>query len=356
MYRHAKHSCKERMGNDSAQKMLEKINILENEIAQLKNSHIKMQNMIEEKIQGSDKRNSAIDHCTFGDNNNVNNINNVNNVTYCIELSVYGKEDLGKIENDPELLSAAYEKGLGAAAEITKFLHFNEDHPENHNVYMPESSGEIAKIYDGEKWRDERSSVVAKQLMDKSNDVMLSNLHGFRNSISDEFLSFWCDLMAGNGVSKRENDKALKGIKNVLYTEKHVINRESDENNNDNSEDEPYVEEPSDEDASYMSNASADESKQSDTSESSDRERDQQIIRKLHEENNRRTQQKRSNGRNEPRRAKPVRRKKDKKSKNVAIRVQSKERKPIRRVCVNNDKEAIEYRLKRDGKHKQSIR
>ena len=94
-----------------------------------------------------------------GDNNNITNnnyiTNNVNNTskiinkTY-INIVAYGKEDISFMSED-DVLHFLF-MGVMSIPELVKFIHFNKDKPEFHNIYISNIKSNFAKRYDGLKW------------------------------------------------------------------------------------------------------------------------------------------------------------------------------------------------------------
>ena len=64
-------------------------------------------------------------------NNTNNNIMNQQNII----INNYGKENLDYIT--PDYLTELLKKPFGAIQSLLKTLHFNEEHPENNNIKIP---------------------------------------------------------------------------------------------------------------------------------------------------------------------------------------------------------------------------
>jgi len=77
---------------------------------------------------------------------NSNNItNNLN-----IQLVAFGKEDRDQLSNME--LFKIIKKGFKSVPEFVKVLHFDENKPENHNIFIPNMRDGYVMIFDGEKW------------------------------------------------------------------------------------------------------------------------------------------------------------------------------------------------------------
>lgn len=69
-----------------------------------------------------------------------------------VKLVEFGKEDMTKL-NGVDLFKILQEEDCHQSIlTLTKLLHFNENLPENHNVYISNTTDSHAHIYDGNEW------------------------------------------------------------------------------------------------------------------------------------------------------------------------------------------------------------
>lgn len=86
-------------------------------------------------------------------NNNITNntINTINNIT----INAFGKEDIQYLSNDPKymqiMLNCLNTKEQGIM-HLIKYIYFNPEHPENHNVKKPIKNDNYMKTYNGKEW------------------------------------------------------------------------------------------------------------------------------------------------------------------------------------------------------------
>jgi len=92
----------------------------------------------------------------------VNNNNNTNNI---IVVNNYGKEntDYMTVEKIKKLLNRPYD----SVQELIKMLHFNSDHPENHNVKITNKKEPFALVWNDPIWELRKKKTVVKDLVDK---------------------------------------------------------------------------------------------------------------------------------------------------------------------------------------------
>ena len=137
--RHEIHYCKE---NPSTMKY--KIHKLEKEKKKLEKKIEKMMDKM----------------CTI--NNTTNNNNNTNNI---IVVNNYGKENTDYLtaEKIAQLLNRPYD----SIQELIKMLHFNADHPENHNVKITNKKEPFALVWNDSIWELRKKKKVVKDMVDK---------------------------------------------------------------------------------------------------------------------------------------------------------------------------------------------
>ena len=157
--RHELHYCKE---NTSI--MTNKIKTLEKEKKKLEKQIVKMMDKV-----------GTINNTT---NNNTNNIIVVNN---------YGKEntDYLTIEKIKKLLNRPYD----SVQELIKMLHFNSDHPENHNVKITNKKEPYALVWNDPIWELRKKKSVVKDLVDKGY-MMIDTTHDNIDETHTKYIKF----------------------------------------------------------------------------------------------------------------------------------------------------------------------
>jgi hypothetical protein len=77
-------------------------------------------------------------------------INNNMNVDGDVKVVKFGNENLSYISND--LYKHILGRGIQSVEELVNHTHFNENHPENHNIYISNIKSNCLVLYDGDKW------------------------------------------------------------------------------------------------------------------------------------------------------------------------------------------------------------
>lgn len=132
----------------------------------------------------------------------VGGVTNVtNNITH-IHLNNYYKEDTSYITDEClfEMLVKVYE----SVPNVIKAIHFNPEHPENHNVKMPNKRDKYMMVRRSNEWKHENKKDVIGSLVMKG--------HGFIDSRCTE------DLLEKMKTHQREAfDKLMQELDNVLH-------------------------------------------------------------------------------------------------------------------------------------------
>ena len=110
--------------------------------------------------------------------NNTNNIIVVNN---------YGKEntDYLSVENIKKLLDRPYD----SIQELIKMLHFNGNHPENHNVKITNKKEPYALVWNDPIWELRKKKTVVKDLVDKGY-MLLDTTHDSIKADNKKYINF----------------------------------------------------------------------------------------------------------------------------------------------------------------------
>jgi len=154
--RHELHFCKE---NTSI--MTNKIQTLEKEKKKLEKEIVKL-----------------IDKVGNVTNNNTNNIIVVNN---------YGKEntDYLTVEKIKKLLNRPYD----SVQELIKMLHYDPEHPENHNIKITNKKEPYALVWNDPIWELRKKKSVVKDLVDKG-FMMIDTTHDTINETNTKYIKF----------------------------------------------------------------------------------------------------------------------------------------------------------------------
>jgi len=104
-------------------------------------------------------------------NNNCNNITNSNNtINNNIHINNYGNEDLSHLT--PDVLTNLIKGPCSMISDLTKMIHFNEDKPQNMNIFIPNKRGKYIKIFKDDEWTLEDKKERIPDIVDKNYNIL----------------------------------------------------------------------------------------------------------------------------------------------------------------------------------------
>lgn len=190
--------------------------IIENELKEMKIQQEELLNrvkLLEDRLQPT-KSQQNNNNCT------VNNVSNFNNTQNNININYFSTTAFGQ-ENWTYISEAEMFKIMGGANScipaIVERLHFDVEHPENHNIKIQNKNRPEIKVFDGKMWRtQDRNNTV---------DEMIENIRGKLDDYEDKFLQ-----TSSSGLSfKWENYwKEMEEAKQKKELRKKVIGRIND--------------------------------------------------------------------------------------------------------------------------------
>ena len=130
-----------------------------------------------------------------------------------IVLNCYGNEDLTHISNNfkMELLKIPY----AMIPKLIKEVHFNQNYPQNNNIYLPNKKEPYVKIYQDQTWVYKDKKETIKELVEKNYSILDDYYEGNRESLDSEenkrFISF-----QEKKTSKDIDKKISKNVEMVL--------------------------------------------------------------------------------------------------------------------------------------------
>jgi len=182
--RHLKSTCKIKIEIERQKEvifigLLEKMKTMENKMSDMD----KMKNKIDE-LENENFRLHTINNT----NNNTSNVNSHNQITnnniINIQLVAFGKEDKEQLTNLE--LFKIIKKGFKSVPEFVKVLHFDENHPENHNIFIPNMRDGYVMIFDGEKWNLLDRVETIENLFDDGRNFLAEKKEQIKRLLSDK--------------------------------------------------------------------------------------------------------------------------------------------------------------------------
>jgi hypothetical protein len=154
--------------------------------------------------------------------NNNNNSNITNNIN--IQLVAYGKEDKNLLKNTE--LFKILGKGFKSVPELIKAIHFNEEHPENHNIYISNMRDKYVMVYDGDKWILEDKKNTIDDMFHDGRDLLVIKCNDIKQLLDDKYLMKLKKFERFDKQIDLNSDKKLElieDIKLMLYNNRNMV-------------------------------------------------------------------------------------------------------------------------------------
>jgi len=132
-----------------------------NELEEKHNDVIKINEKLQTKMNNIVNKNKIT--------NNINSNNNITNTIInnpIIKLVNFGSEDLSKISHNI-FIDTIKSQGIGLYNRAIDGIHFNKDHPENHNIYISDINRGKVMIYKNKKWIIDNWDNIFPDLLEK---------------------------------------------------------------------------------------------------------------------------------------------------------------------------------------------
>tara|TARA_Y100000992_G_C21269497_1_gene495848 strand:+ start:183 stop:1043 length:861 start_codon:yes stop_codon:yes gene_type:complete len=208
MYRHIKYSCKKNKDED----LKELARLLNEKDKKMEKIQVTMQKQIEKLTQKL-----QIQNVVHGDMNQTTN--NQNNTIYNIQLLNHGETDYSHLT--PQDYVQCIKKCNLCVKNLIERVHFNENKPENMNIYISNIKGNYAMIYKDDKWQ-----IVNKKehidLMYDCNEVVLETWYDESKNQYPEIISSFERYLKNRDESKVIN-RVKEQILLMLYNNRKMI-------------------------------------------------------------------------------------------------------------------------------------
>ena len=127
---------------------------------------------------------------TNNNNNTTNNNNNTLNLTHVhnhITVNAFGNENYDYLIDENSRLKQIIENKDAFMQNMIKLVHFDKEHPENHNIMMTNMRSKHVHVYDGEKFVKALKDQTFDKLITDKRQFIISNIEDI--GLSDECAS-----------------------------------------------------------------------------------------------------------------------------------------------------------------------
>lgn len=165
-YRHQKERCQKnrepKEGHINLSELHDMLDALNNRVETVikENEELKTQLSKNTMYTGNN-----MSHNHINSHNTTNNIINNN-----IKILPFGKEDLSFISD--EIYKKILSKGFSSVNFFVDHVHYNKEHPQNHNLYISNMKDNYVLYYDGETWQLGNKKEVIDTVFDKNKDIL----------------------------------------------------------------------------------------------------------------------------------------------------------------------------------------
>jgi hypothetical protein len=158
---------------------------------------------------------------TTNNNNNNTNTNSNNTINNNINIQILPFDKTNKYLSDIQI-SQILGKGYKSIEEFITAIHFNKDHPENHNLYISNNRDKYINVYDGIDWKLQEKNDVVDRLYTDNTDYLIDKFNDLLDELDkttiNKFNRFKNDF---EGDTNIENIK--ENIKLLLYNNRKII-------------------------------------------------------------------------------------------------------------------------------------
>ena len=181
-------------------------------------------------------------------NTNVNvDVEGDFNVDGDVKVVKFGEENLSYISDDT--FKKIIGRGFKSLEEFMNHVHFNKDHPENHNIYVASLKDGHVVTYNGKRWDVGLADQMLDDLIQQKSDILEEKYDEIADKLSpmeskkfNNFINRKDDAKV-NLKLKRElrvqlynNSHFAKGAKKLMEEKEKLIKRSLQDENKDNDE------------------------------------------------------------------------------------------------------------------------
>ena len=112
--------------------------------------------------------------------------NNTHTTNYNIMINSFGKENLDYISTD--YINTLIKNGpVNSIPTLLKYIHFNPEHKENHNIKISNKKENYAQIFNGVDWEYRDKKATISDMSDRAYDILNNHYQVGNNSYMDTF-------------------------------------------------------------------------------------------------------------------------------------------------------------------------
>ena len=160
------------------------------------------------------------------DNSHSHNIDsyntNINGNTINININAYGKEDLSHItDKDYKIL---FKKCNSLIPALIELIHFNENKPENKNVFMSNIKSRYVNVYDGTQWNLMNKHELIDDIYDNKCIIIKDKFDDMKELLNKNIIELFNKFIDKHETKIMKKNMADK-IQLMLYNNRNLIQK-----------------------------------------------------------------------------------------------------------------------------------
>jgi hypothetical protein len=189
------------------------------EIKKFNTNLLKKMNDLESTIKKINK-NIVNSHNTIGTLNKFDN-----HISIIVSPTAFGKEDISFINDKTS--RQILNKVNNSIPEFIKMLHFSEDKPEYHNIYLPNwRDNTKILVFDGVKWNLENKDDILDDLKEKGIDFIQKKFDELDDKKDELLIKKLREIIKSyENDDKKKLDKLEKNLLLILYNNREVAEK-----------------------------------------------------------------------------------------------------------------------------------
>lgn len=177
---------------------------------------------MQKRIDNLEKENNKLKSKAGDTINNINTDNSTTNIDNSKNMIMINYDITNQRIIDDEKLLLCMRQGFQSPVHLTKAVHFDEDHPEYHNVFISGMKSRYAMIYRNDNWELVLKEDIIDKIYDDNRNYIEDNMEKFydRMTVSQKrALHRWLDI-------EDEGDDRITRIKEsirlLLYNDRRI--------------------------------------------------------------------------------------------------------------------------------------
>lgn len=206
--RHMEKGCKKKdkkKDDDKYVLVCDELEKLKEEIANLKNN----------QTASNTVNNNTINNNTHNNTQNNTQNNTINNVT----INMFGKENLSHLTVRD--YKRVFKRCNLSVPEFILLKHFDENNPENNNIYISNLKSEYVTMYDGDKWIVADKDTAIQNLYDDNCGMLIEKFEDLKEQLDANTQSKF-NRFIDRHDDQETIDNSKKEIRQVLYNNRHI--------------------------------------------------------------------------------------------------------------------------------------